>query len=156
MALWSARLFSSRYAMIDFLNGALMGSVNIHSGALVDGLTFIVDTGSGNITVTFEPAKSRAWTAEEICTEINGADASLTGVASPHSIQEPRPQLEQERRLQLVRDGSLTVRSTGTANEVLGFSDTADTVSVPVADTDIHNITRIPMEQDSWAVVWYA
>lgn len=151
---WSVRNFPTQKEMLRYLNGDLEGSVNLHEGALVDGLTFIVDIGAGDVTVTFGPAKSRAWTLAEIVAKINAA-ATLTGVASISVKGVGQYAETTDRRLNLQHGTSLVVKSTGTGNAALGFSGAADTTAVILASTDVkfidHEIT--PSGPESWIAV---
>jgi hypothetical protein len=158
MAVWNVMNFRSKKELIDYLNGALKGTVNLHGGALVDGLTFDIDLGAGVLTTTFAPALGRAWTPAEIVAAIEAADPTLVGVPKVSIVDGEGgvTGMPPDRRLALFLDGSLTVKSTGTANLLLGFSDVADTIRAGVADTDVHSITRVAPEQDSWVLVTYA
>ena len=80
MASWNVNKFGSSKKMIEFLNGTILGRVNLKDGADVDGLTFIFDKGAGDVTVTFAPAKSRPWTLAEIVAIINVAEADLAHI----------------------------------------------------------------------------
>jgi hypothetical protein len=153
MALWERHIFSiDQLQMINFLNGALIGTTNLAEGAEVDGLTFIVDIGGGDVVTTFTPAKSRAWTVDEIVAKIN---ASVAGVAQPYSLNLSDHQGRGvDRRFLLVRDGAFTVKSTGTANALLGFSTTAHTVQVPVASSEVQSIDHNGIT-NAWHVTLY-
>jgi hypothetical protein len=157
MALWEAMSFPTRRAMVDWLNGAIISPARVPAVGLdLDGLTLIIDAGAGNKTVTFAPAKSRPWTMTEIVAAIGAADASLVGIASRliESGDRPvAPEAQGSSRLKLVRDGAITVVSTGTANARFGFSAIADTVSAKIPKTDVVSIQRPSTEQDTWIVV---
>ena len=147
MASWTITKFGSAKKMVEFLNGTILGTRNLSSGASVDGLTFIFDKGAGNVTVTFSPAKSRAWTLSEIVDKINVTEAGLAHINNVGGL---------DRRLSIEKDlASLTVKSTGTANSLLGFSTTADQVSDRIVDTEVYSAAPEPGEQ-SWIVVRYA
>ncbi len=153
MAMWNAKMFRSKIDLMNHLNGVLVGSNNLFSGALVDGLTFIVDIGGGDVVTTFAPAKNRPWTLAEIVAAI---DAGISGV--PYAWNNdigPVSGTPPDRRLALTRDGAITVKSTGTANALLGFSTTANTVSAPIPDTSVFSINRVTLEQDTWVLVTY-
>lgn len=152
MALWNRHTFGSEEQMVHFLNGALAGIENLVQGAAVDGLTFIVDVGAGDVTTTFNPAKSRPWTAAEIVAAIN---TTTSGLARVYSDNSPAHQMHGvDQRVLLVRDGSLTVKSTGTANALLGFSTTANTVSDPVTTSELNTISHNGIT-NAWSVVVY-
>lgn len=152
MALWERHVFGDQEQMVNFLNGALIGSKNLAQGAEVDGLTFIVDIGGGDVTTTFSPAKNRAWTIEEIVAAIN---ASVAGLANLYSANNPGHQMHGvDRRILLVRDGALTVKSTGTANTLLGYSTAGDTVAVPVASAELQSIDHNGIT-NAWSTVLY-
>jgi hypothetical protein len=148
--------FPNRQDLVDFLNTALYGTVNLVDGATVDNLTFIVDIGGGNVTVTFAPVKSRDWTLLEIIDQIN-TDLSAT-VASIKLIgagQVPRPDdTIVDRRLKMTY-GTLTVRSTGTANTALGYSDASDTVGGSLATSVVEELDYHHHEKDTWNLVLY-
>jgi hypothetical protein len=138
MAIWEQYRFTDAEQMINFLNGALIGSQNIGAGADVDGLTLIIDIGGGDVTVTFAPAKNRLWTAAEVVAQINASFAGLARVYSHNRPNQQPPMID--RRVLLERVGALTVKSTGTSNGVLGFSTTAHTVAVIVAQAEVQRI----------------
>lgn len=146
MASWTTNRFGSAKKMVDFLNGRILGRVDLSKGADVDGLTFVFDKGGGDVTVTFTPSKGRAWTLPEVVDRINATEAGLAHIDNVGGL---------DRRIAIEKDlASLTVRATGTANTTLGFS-TGDTVSVRVADTEVYSAGPEPGEQ-SWIVVRYA
>lgn len=155
MASWNVNKFRSSSDVIDFLNGVIVGAANLHRyGADVDGLTFIFDKGGGNVTVTFAPVKNRQWTLDEIIAHINLTEASLAQKKVMTSIGTPDVRL----RIDKQSLGSLTIKSTGTANSHLGFSTVADQVSVRIPNTEVHYIG--PLDEagnsDSWTVVRYS
>lgn len=152
MAVWSRLSAPTLADFIDLLNGAQIGSVNIAGGALVDGLTLIIDTTGANRTVTFSPAKNRAWTAEEIVAQIEAAhadlvDASHVKVSSPGTVP--------AKWLSIWKDGGAIVRSTGTANTVLGFSDSADQTQAVKTDTVVKDFDRDTSNQGTWVAITY-
>ena len=137
---------------IEALNGAQVGTVNLTSGADVDGLTFIVDTTGTPRTVTFTPAKSRPWTAAEIVAAINAAHADLADVAH---VKVASPGSLRHQWLSIWKDGGATVKSTGTANALLGFSSAADQVQTVVVNTVIQKIDRDTSNQGTWVALLY-
>jgi len=162
MAAWSTIVFSSKREMDDYLNGSLLGGVDLFAGADVDGKTFIIDVGAGNLTTTFAPAKSRLWKYKEIIAEIESTDATLVGVVMALLVGSDRPTVVGRRSrivLKLV-DDTLTVRGNGTANEELGFTEGAtpgdDTVLAQVATADVNSVHFHVAEQDTWTVLIYA
>lgn len=155
MATWKIHRFRSDRDLCEVLNGAITSNKDAEDGLLVDGLTLLIDAGGGVKTVTFAPALSRAWTLEEIVATIEAADASLVGVAcisrglTAGSNGTPS-------YLRLVKDNgaAITVKSTGTANALFGFSVTVDTVGVPYVDTEVES--RIGMiDNKTWYAVTY-
>jgi len=151
MASWSTYKFGSSRELTEFLNGALVGALNLQDGAAVDGLTFVFEkNGGGDTTVTFAPAKGRKWTIEEIRDQINASETGLAHIRTAIRPGAPKP----ERKLKLEKDlTSLEVKATGTANGVLGFSAaTADYV----ADTEVKGTIAVPGEQDTWLLMRYA
>lgn len=148
MASWRVNKFGSAKKMINFLNGRVLGRVNLSKGAEVDGLTFIFDKGAGNVTVTFTAAKGRPWTLQEIVDKINVTEAGLAHIDNVGGL---------DRRLAIEKDlASLTVKDTGTANALIGFNaGTGDQVSDRVVDTEVYSAGPEPGEQ-SWVVVRYA
>lgn len=146
---------ASRLDMIDFLNTAIVGSVNLRDGADMDAETLIADIGAGDVVVTFAPL-GRDWTLQEIVDQIN-TDLGVA-VASVHLIGEgrtPGPSFaETDRRLKMAY-GTLTIRSTGTGNTKLGYSAAADTVggSIPVAEVETLKFNI--RERDTWHLVLY-
>ena len=151
MASWSTFKFKSPLDMIEYLNGMILCSVNLHKGAAVDGLTFVFEVnGGGDTTVTFAPAKSRPWTIEEIRDQINASEADLAHI----KVVQNSPANGLDRRLKLEKDlTSLEVKATGTANSALGFA--AESASY-TADTEIKHLGSISGEQNTWVVVRYA
>ena len=152
MASWSTYKFGSSRELTEFLNGAIINSLNLHSGADVDGKTFIFEVnGGGDTTVTFTPAKSRNWTLEEIVAHINLSEAGLAEIRT-----ETRPGFNKSvRKIKLEKDlTSFEVKATGTANGVLGFVAVAADY---VPDTEVPGGPKaVPGEQDTWLIVRYA
>lgn len=140
----------SAQELLRVLNGVLTNSVDLYNGASVDGLTFILDVGGGNVTVTFAPAKSRKWTIEEIVAQIN---ASVAGVASIYNKMATDPQTGPARYLTISHENGAVVRSGGTANTLLGFSAAADTEQELLASSDVKSITH---EEHNGVKVWSA
>ena len=153
MAMWERHAFGNVEQAVNFLNGVLIGDANLAAGAEVDGLTFIADIGAGEVIVTFT-AKGRAWTPQEIVDKIN---ASLTGVARVYSRNSPNPYTAQvDQRVLIERDGAITVKSTGTANALLGFSTTSHTTNAPVANTEVEAIEfQHSGATDLWVILLY-
>jgi hypothetical protein len=154
MAVWTTKLFRSRDTMLDYLNGVIIGGVNVHAGAAVDGLTLIIDAGSGAKTVTFAPAKSRLWTLAEVVAAISAADASLVGVGiikdiNTGGVTSKAP----DRRLAIFKDAAVVLDKDGTANSVFGFNTVADTSRAAVIKTNVFLMERSPREQDTWLLV---
>ncbi len=81
-------------------------------------------------TVTFSGAANAVLDIADIVAEIN-ATVGLTGIASFEQHQQyPQPSVRVAfGGVVLRRTAGFTIASTGTANELLGFSTTADTVS---------------------------
>lgn len=152
MALWKFYTFRSHEEMENWLNGVLIGSVDLSSGANVNGKTFIVDIGGGNVTVTF--SGTDPMTAQEIVDQIN---ASIAGLASLYSRQAiaPAPAFPWDKELKLSRDGSIVVASTGTANADLGFSTTGATTKVLIDPADVKRIVQAS-EGEEWYLWYYA
>jgi hypothetical protein len=147
MASWTTARFGSAKKMIEYLNGTVLGKINLKNGADVDGLTFIFDKGAGSVAVTFAPPKSRPWVLTEIVAQINATEVDLAHINNVGGL---------DRRLAIEKDlASLTIKSTGTANALLGFSTVADQISNRVADTEVYSAAPEPGEQ-SWIVVRYA
>lgn len=155
MADWTYIGFPSVEAFVDYMNGSLIGTVNITGGADLDGLVFIVDGGSGNQTVTFSPAKNRNWTLGEIIDKINSTHASLAGTATVVRVNPPGT--PPDMRLRMHKDGTMIVRfSGGTANATLGYSTTADQTQTIIADTDLYRVYVDPDGQNRVVAVFYA
>ena len=128
MAVWIHKKFASAEQLTDWLNGVLVGSVNLHAaGADVDGKTLIVDLGAGAATVTFAPPKGTNWTLEEIIDQINAHVSIPAGTASAEVSLKNQVGARPNRRLRLSSQDGCIVRSTGTANADLGFSIVSDT-----------------------------
>lgn len=144
MAEWTTLRFGNQQSMIERLNGALIGKLNLVNGADVDGLTLVYDVGAGNVTVTFVAAKGRPWTITEIVNHINATTAGLA------SIKNVSPT---DRRLKL-QSNTLDVDATGTGNTVLGFPAGGVTADpIPLSETSYAGPE--PGEQ-SWIVTRYA
>jgi hypothetical protein len=160
MANWSKREFATLDAALEYLNGVMIGTVNLHSaGADVDGKTFIVHDGTTNRTVNFTAAKGRNWTLDEIIAKIN-ATSGLTGVAYG-AMKTPRAGAAFDRRLAIYGDPAHTIRGNGTANAELGFVEGAtpanDTVQVIIPNTEVEvfrSTSRDPNQQ--WVVIHYS
>jgi len=158
--MWSSRRFQTERELVDFLNGAVLGTVNLHpSGANVDGLTLIVNAGGVDRTVTFAPALGRNWTADEILAQIL-ATAGMAGVASLHvperyDTSHPPGRGTKHRYLRLFSDPAIIVRNTGTGNAALGFNvaPAADQTQALIA---LANVVRIESSHDPterWVVI---
>lgn len=155
MSSWNSRSFIGFEHVLDYLNGSVFGSANLADGADVDGLTLIINNGTSDVTVTFAPAKGRNWTAAEIADQINNT-AGLAGVASIANKTRAMGQ-SLDLRLRIMGDPNHTVKSTGTANSVLGFSTTSDTAQSIIPDSEVKYIldpTRSPNQK--WIVVTYS
>lgn len=154
MATWERFAFGSVEQLVNFLNGALIGDQNLAAGAAVDGLSFIVDIGAGDVTINFTAAKGRPWTAQEIVDKIN---ASVAGLARVYSRNSANPYTAgADQRVLLERDGTLVVKATGTANALLGFSTTAITTAAPVVDTEVYTIEyQHSGATDLWVALLY-
>lgn len=152
MALWKFYAFRAHEDMENWLNGALIGSVDLSSGANVNGKTFIVDIGGGNVTVTFSGTDPMS--AQEIVDDIN---ASLAGLASIYSSQAiaPAPGFPWDKKLKLSRDGTIVVAAAGTANAALGFSASSPTTRVGVNPSDVKRIEQ-SNEGEEWYLWYYA
>lgn len=152
MAIWSNITAPNLADFIEALNGAQVGTVNLSNGADVDGLEFIVDTTGTPRTVTFTPTKSRPWTAAEIVAKINAAHADLANVAH---VKVSSPGTAPHQWLSIWKDGGATVKSTGTANSLLGFSTTADQVQAVVTNTVVQRLDRDTSNQGTWVALLY-
>lgn len=153
MASWEKRKFGSSQELEEYLNGALISSLNLHDGAYMDGQTFVFEVdGGGDTTVTFT-AKGRKWTLQEIIDQINASEADLA-----HIRTEVRPGANKPiRRLKLQKAlTSFVIKNTGTGNDELGFPTGSNTPAVYVAPADLEFIKQVPGEQDSWLVWRYA
>ena len=159
MANWTKKEFSTLEQAIDYLNGAMIGTVNLHTnGADVDNKTFIIHDGTGDRTTTFTPIKSRNWALNEIVAHIN-ATALLDDVASA-VIKTARAGGATIRYLRIFGDPAHTIRGNGTANAELGFVEGAtpgdDTVQVIIPNTSVayfRSDDRDPNRR--WTVVHY-
>lgn len=160
MALWRTATFESLEAMIDYMNGALVGSVNLDSvGADVDSKTLIIDPGAGNVICTFAPAKGRNWTLSEIVAKIE-ATVGLEDVASIRIRRIGQSLLAKDRRLLLKGDPAIVIRGSGTANAELGYAEGAtpadDTTQVITPQASVERAYRNVDGQDSWTVLFYS
>lgn len=159
MALWRTTTFESIEAMIDYMNGALIGTVNLKDGADVDGKTLIIDPGTGNVTCTFNPPKSRNWTLDEIVAKIE-ATSGLEGLASIKVVNVGHNVYEKDRRLLLVGDPEITIRGNGTANAELGYPEGTtpgdDSVQVVTPQAAVERAYRNVDGQDTWTVLLYS
>jgi len=159
MAIWRTATFESMEAMIDHMNGALIGSVNLDEGADVDLLTLIIDPGTGNKTCTFSAAKGRDWTLDEIVAKIE-ATSGLEGIASIKIRKVGHTSHPRDRRLLLIGDPAIKIIGNGTANAVLGY----DGPATPANDTDqiitpqaaVERAYRNVDGQDTWTVLLYS
>jgi hypothetical protein len=124
--MWVIRNFYTDRELAAYLNGEVVGTVNIHDGADVDLLTLIINNGGGDVTVNFAPAKGRPWTAAEIVGAINAApglaDTASLKVPERYDTSHPPGQGTKHQYLCLFNDPAITVRNTGTANTLLGFN----------------------------------
>lgn len=156
MALWDIQLFGTKKEAVDYVDDALFGTVNLHGGAAVDGLTVIIDAGSGPQTVTFAPAKNRAWTLTEITTFINAAHASLADISRIDILQSYQSSVyTPHRRLKILKDSAITVDKDGTANALLGLPTVADWVRDQILDTEVFQFEFNHDEKDTWAVITF-
>lgn len=166
MAIWKRHRFRNISEMIDGLNGAVISKADISRGLDADGLTLIVNVGgAGDRTVTFAPALSRPWTAEEIWTEIKDTHADLLSTTFLETKGARGDYAAGGRRaptyLKFVGTNGevITVRSTGTANALFGFptgaSPANDTVGEPFTNTEVLRIQPKGDSQGIWDVVTY-
>jgi hypothetical protein len=164
MATWNTLVFYSYRDMQDFLNGSLLSPGVIPSaGAFVDGLTLIINPGAGDQTVSFTPAKNRAWTIHEIVAKIAAAHATLAAVPSAFFVGRDNPTAGDPGRARLRLSGTgsgIVIRGNGTANDVFGWpegvSPADDTVGTAIVNTAVHSIHHHVGEQDTWHVLTYA
>lgn len=152
MAIWSYKKLANAKDAVDFLNGAIVGKVNLFNGADVDGLTIVVDIGGGDVTTTFAPAKSRNWTIAEIISQINTAVGSICVSQRMYSAVETCT-VASDKRLSFMIDGGMTVKGTGTGNAVLGFP-AVDVVQAVISDTEVIHIAQ-STDHSSWSVFIY-
>lgn len=152
MAAWSRKTFASLRELVAYLNGALLGAVNLYpNGADLDGLTIIINDGVADRTVTFT-AKGSNWSAAEIVAQI-AADPNLADdVATIKTTMANYVGAVAEQYLQIVGDPAHIVRSTGTANTALGFSAVSDTTQVITANTDVIEIAPVSDPNGRWVV----
>jgi hypothetical protein len=155
MALWDIKALRTKTATKNYLDDALVGITNLHNGAAVDNLTVIIDAGSGPQTVTFSPVKNRAWTIEEIVTQINAGHASLADIAHIEVLPTYEVHAPVVRRLRILKDSSITVDKDGTANTLLGLPTAADWVRDQILDTEVFKMLRHTAEKDTWFVVTF-
>lgn len=159
MALWRTATFESLEAMIDYMNGALVGTVNLDAGADVDLKTLIIDAGAGNKTCTFSAAKGRNWTLDEIVAKIE-ATSGLEGIASIKVLNVGHTSHTRDRRLLLAGDPAITIRGNGTANAELGYAEgatpTNDTIQVITPQAAVERAYRNEDGQDTWTVILYS
>ena len=155
MATWRIWRFRTDQDLYDMLNGAINSDVDLEKGLYLDAKTLIIDVGgAGNRTVTFAPVLSRKWTPEEVVAKIVAAHADLTGV--PKLVREPGTRAGMNPTyLRLVKDNGtvVTVRSTGTANALFGYSTGADTVGVPYVSADVKSVYM--NDNKTWYAVTY-
>lgn len=164
MAAFKNYSYRNKADMIDGLNGAIISSVDLSGGLDLDGLTLIINVGgAGDRTVTFSPAKSRVWTAQEIYDQIYAAHADLQGVVSLE-VKSVRPDLVAGAQTYLkfvdnVAAAAVTIRSTGTANSLFGFptgtSPANDLVGVPITLSEVAKMHPRKDSQGIWDVVVY-
>jgi len=145
MAEWTTLRFGNQQSMIERLNGALIGRLNLVNGADVDGLTLVYDVGAGDVTITFTLAKGRPWTITEIVNHINATTSGLAGIKNVTPT---------DRRLKLQSAALTAIKATGTGNTVLGFP-AGGVVSDPIPLSETSYAGPEPGEQ-SWIVTRYA
>ena len=154
MANWRVLRIRSDIDLADMLNGAVASAVDIQNGVNIDGLTLVIDAGAGSKTVTFAPAKGRLWTPEEIVAQIAAADVSLANIPKIRraaiAVRGGTPTY-----LKLFKDATttITLKSTGTANSLFGWSIVVDTVGEPFTEDDVYS--RIDYHDQHWYVVVY-
>lgn len=159
MAIWRTVTFESLEAMIDYMNGAIVGTVNLNDGADVDSKTLKIDPGTGTVTCTFNPPKSRDWTLGEIVAKVE-ATSGLEGIASVKVVKVGHSAFTKDRRLLLVGDPAIKIIGDGSANDELGF----DGPATPANDTDqvitpqaaVERAYRNEDGQDTWTVLLYS
>lgn len=162
MASWTHRKFATLEQALDYLNGVILGSLNLHAnGADVDGKALIIHDGGANRTVAFAPPKGVNWTIDEIVVAINAGHANLAGSATAQVRLAHRAGAQPDRRLQIAGTVDFTVRGDGTANAALGFAGPAtpanDTIQSIIPNTEVvvfRNAARDPNQQ--WELVRYA
>jgi hypothetical protein len=157
MAAWQHLKFDNVHDMINYLNGEVVAPNDISGGLLVDGLTLVINVGGlGDRTVTFAPAKSRAWNPAEIRAAVEAAHADLTDI--PEYWNSPRQgNTDTATYLKLVSPTAevVVVKSTGSANTLFGFSAVLDTTGVPVIVDDVWSINPPTDTAYGWSVVLF-
>jgi len=141
MAYWVTTNFESMTSMLEYLNGLIIGSVNINEGANVDGKTLTIDIGAGPVTCTFAPALGTVWTPAQIVTQINGT-AGLAGVASIKVMDVGHSSRTKDRRLAIGIEPGALVISTGSANTDFGFSAAVNTAQLITPQSAVHHISE--------------
>ena len=142
--------------LLRALNGTLTGSVDLIDGADVDTKTLLIDIGAGDVTVTFEPAKSRLWTIDEIVAKIN-TTGTLSGVAGVLTYPASDPTVGPKKVLTISHANAAKVDKTGTANTVLGFATADDTQQTIIALAEVAAIDHELGGNGtlSWIAIYY-
>lgn len=138
------RGFQSSEEFEDYLNGVVTSKKSFSgpfTGATsLDGLTLIFDPGGGDVTVTFVGTNL---TLNQVVTQINAASAGAAGLRN-YGRNPPSGSL-----LAFIKSG-LIVKSTGTANALLGFPTTTNLTVTPIAKAKI-----VAVEQDHCARIFW-
>jgi hypothetical protein len=140
---YTGRTFDNIEELTDYLNGIVLGKSFLASSKVygLNALTLIINDGGVDRTVTFSDPSEQGLSPKEILDQIYATHANLgspnVGFRSYGHASPPKVSLA-------VFTASYTVDKDGTANTILGFSTTVDTVvgASAVVQADIVSITR--------------
>jgi hypothetical protein len=129
--MYTFKTFNTPEALVDFLNGVVQSKPLPLLTSGLHGLTLIITTAGGDRTVTFADATGAGLSPRQILGQVQAADSALaTAILRNYGYDSKQPCLA-------IMTAAQVVKSTGTANSLLGFSTTANKTVTEVVVTSI-------------------
>lgn len=144
------REFDNVCEMVDYLNDIVLGKT-LPANVRVRNLgskTLIVNDGTADRTATFVDASGEGLLPKEIIDQIKAAHASLANVTLRSYCHNVLPSVHIA-----VVTPTYTVKKTGTANTILGFSTAVDVVVGANAVPKANIVSIVPMNNQRFSVI---
>jgi hypothetical protein len=129
------KTFNNPEELTDFLNGAVRGKPLASTVYGLHGLTLVVNDGGSDRTTTFSDPTAVGLSPATILSQIRAVDASMAAVKIRMYGQAP------QQPVLVVDEQGFIVKTTGTANTLLGFPTGSNATIAEIAVTNIVHIT---------------